>query len=258
MLSLSFIFDNIAYLNKNRMWAIERIKVKLRANKYKNKTDVGGIKYLLEHVSPGQTVFDIGAHKGGYIYFLSKLVGEKGQVFAFEPQLQLYNYLTDMMLAMHWRNLQHEFIALSDYQGMATLYIPANKHDSSSPGATIITNPERKNFRTQEVRTNTLDNYCKEYNIKPDLLKVDVEGNELNVFKGGVNTLKQYKPKILFECEERHVGKEKVLETFKFLQDLGYRGFFIKDDEFIPLSQFDFAKHQDVSRKPYCNNFIFE
>lgn len=239
-------------------WIIERIKVRLRANKYKTKTDVGGVKYMHQCISEGQTVFDIGAHKGGYLYFICKLAGVNGRVFAFEPQLQLYNYLTDIKLAMHWRNLQHEFMALSDSKGMVTLYIPANKHDSSSPGATIVSHPERHDLRTQEVRTETLDNYCKENELKPDFLKIDVEGNELNVFKGAVNTLKKYKPKILFECEERHIGKEKVLETFQFLKDLGYRGFFIKNDEFIPLSQFDFAQHQDVSKKPYCNNFIFE
>jgi len=113
-------------------------------------------------------------------------------------------------------------------------------------------------FKTEEVQTETLDSYCKKHNIKPDFLKIDVEGNELNVFIGGIETLKKYRPKILFECEERHVGKEKVLKTFSFLEKMGYKGQFIAGDKILPLSIFDFAIHQNREIKPYCNNFIFE
>ena len=85
-----------------------------------------------------------------------------------------------------------------------------------------------------------------------------MEGNELRIFKGGVETLKKFKPKILVEIEARHVGKEKVLETKQFLQDLGYKGKFIMGLERIPVSEFSFEKHQNPGVEPYCNNFTFE
>jgi FkbM family methyltransferase len=237
----------------------EQLKLSYRANKYKNKHDKGGIKYMLQSIKTGQTVFDIGAHKGGYLYFILKKTGNEGKVYAFEPQSLLYNYLVKIKEILGWSNVTVEHMALSDKETKTTLFIPENKNEPSSPGATIV-KPLIKNGKgkTEEVTTDTLDSYCNRFNIQPDFLKIDVEGNELPIFKGGIETLKRYKPKIFVECEARHVGKERVMETFKFLHDIGYSGSFIRDTDFFPLKDFNIEKHQDLALKPYCNNFIFE
>jgi FkbM family methyltransferase len=241
------------------MKLIEQIKLSNRANRYKNKHDRGGIKYMLQTIKEGQTVFDIGAHKGGYLYFILQKTGINGKVYAFEPQSLLYKYLSNIKTVLNWTNVTIEHMALSDKEARATLYIPENHNEPSSPGATIVEPRERNgNDKTEVVKTGTLDSYCAKYNLKPAFLKIDVEGNELAIFKGGVLTLKKYKPKIFVECEARHVGKEQVIETFEFLQNLGYNGFFIRDTGFIPLKDFNIETHQDLSLKPYCNNFIFE
>lgn len=75
------------------MKLIESIKLRHRANKYKNKDDIGGIAYINSAIKKGQTVLDIGAHKAGYLYFMLRQVGDKGEVFAFEPQSNLYQYI---------------------------------------------------------------------------------------------------------------------------------------------------------------------
>jgi FkbM family methyltransferase len=238
---------------------IEWIKLSYRANKYKNKHDRGGIKYMLQTIQNGQTVFDIGAHKGGYLYFILQKTGDKGKVYAFEPQSMLYKYLVKIKKVFNWTNVTIEHRALSDKEAQATLYIPENKNEPSSPGATIVEPQVKKgNEKTEEVSTDTLDAYCARLDIHPDFLKIDVEGNELPIFKGGVETMKKFKPKIFVECEARHVGKDRVIETFSFLQSLGYTGYFIKDTDFIPLKDFNIEIHQDLALKPYCNNFIFE
>lgn len=240
---------------------IEKIKLKLRANKYRNKLDRGGISYIISSIKSGQTVLDIGAHKAGYLYFMQKQVGDKGYVYAFEPQSNLFQYLKKIKKLFKWDNVTIEHLALSDASENVTLYIPTNKISSgSSPGATILEPNRRSEFgKTEEVKTETLDSYCYHKQIKPDFLKIDVEGNELSVFQGGIETLKKYKPKILVEIEARHVGKEKVLETFEFMKSLGYKGYIIHDLTYIPLIEFDFDKHQNTAiKKNYCNNFIFE
>lgn len=241
------------------MKLIEQIKLSKRANRYKNKHDRGGIKYMLQSIKSGQTVFDIGAHKGGYLYFILKKTGESGKIYAFEPQSLLFGYLTKIKKVLNWSNVTIEHMALSDKEAKTTLYIPENKNEPSSPGATIVEPVEKKDIeKTEEVKTDTLDGYCARFNLKPDFLKIDVEGNELPIFKGGIEILKSCKPKIFVECEARHVGKERVLETFQFLKNLGYEGYFIRETDFIPLAEFSLEKHQILSVKPYCNNFIFE
>lgn len=240
---------------------IERIKLQLRANKYKYKDDIGGVDFISKTIKEGQTVLDIGAHKGGYLYLMLQLVGKSGKIVAFEPQSILFNYNTRLKKLFNWQNVTVEHIALSDAEGEATLLIPTNaKSKTSAPGATIVNNRERNDIGfTEKVATDSLDHYCITHNIEPDFLKIDVEGNELNIFKGGINTLKKYKPRIIVECDAGYVGQDKVLETFDFLKSLGYSCSFIHEAERLPIEQFSFEKYQAHGNGNFfCNNFIFE
>ncbi|HOY38945.1 MAG: FkbM family methyltransferase [Bacteroidales bacterium] len=242
------------------MKIIELLKLQNRAHRYKTKYDRGGIGFLLQSVGTGDTVLDIGAHKGGYLYFFRKQIGESGKIYAFEPQENLFQYLKYIVTLLGWSNITVENIALSDNQGETTLYIPNNKiKEGSSPGATIVEHPERLDFvKTQSISTDTLDSYCEKNSIKPVFLKIDVEGNELQIFKGGLKILQKCKPKILVEIEKRHVGKQKAKETLDFLCSLGYNGYFIHGAKNKPLEEFDFEKYQNPEdAENYCNNFIF-
>ena len=240
---------------------IERIKLQLRANKYKNKDDIGGVDFLFKTIKEGQTVLDIGAHKGGYLYLMLGLVGKTGKLVAFEPQSILFNYNTKLKKLFNWENVTVAHIALSDKEGEAMLLIPTNsKSKTSAPGATIVDNRDRDDIGFREkVATDSLDHYCSTHNIEPDFLKIDVEGNELNIFKGGINTLKKYRPRIIVECDAGYVGREKVLETFEFLQSLGYTASFINGSEKLPIEKFSFEKYQTHGNGNFfCNNFTFE
>lgn len=238
---------------------LNHIKLLLRANKYKNKNDKGGVSYILNQIKSGDTVFDIGCHKAGYLYHMLKKVGKAGEIHAFEPQVNLFKDLINLKSSLKWENVYISNIALSNISKKVVLHIPIKGSKTDSPGASLL-NVFDENQQTvdQEIETDTLDNYCEKYHLKPNFLKIDVEGNELEVLKGGINTLKKNKPKILIESEERHVGQEKVKEVFSYLESLGYTGQFIRDDQYLPLKEFSFEKHQKKDSKPYCNNFIFD
>ena len=64
-----------------------------RAWRYRLVIEKHEIKFMLNHLGPGNTAVDIGAHKGAYTYWMSKYVGEKGKVFSFEPQPRLNKQL---------------------------------------------------------------------------------------------------------------------------------------------------------------------
>jgi FkbM family methyltransferase len=238
---------------------IEKLKLQHRADKYRYKEDPGGIAYLRHTVHEHATVFDIGAHKGGYLYFLLEQLAGTGQVFAFEPQQVLYNYLLKLQQLFDWQQVTIEPYAVSDAHGTALLRIPQNHGKSSSPCATIIDSKMDFAFQDcEQVATIAIDQYCSQHSIVPDFLKVDVEGNELMVFKGAKETLIKHHPKLLFECEARFVGEERVWETFQFLEELGYTGYFIEGQELYPIHLFDVWRNQDPQGGAYCNNFIFE
>ncbi|MGF1583756.1 MAG: FkbM family methyltransferase [Bacteroidales bacterium] len=239
----------------------EKIKLRKRADRYRNKLDKGEIQYLLSAIANGQTVMDIGAHKAGYTYWMVKKAGNSGKIYAFEPQKLLYEYIQHIKTIYKWDNVHVENLALSDNASSAILYIPVNNvRASSSPGATIVEEMGHQFIgSTEVVHTESLDSYCNRSGLKPDFLKIDVEGNELKIFRGGINILQTCKPKILVEIESRHVGEKQVLETFEFLISLGYTGHFIHNTSHVPIGAFEFEKHQNQEdMNNYCNNFVFE
>jgi hypothetical protein len=99
--------------------------------------------------------------------------------------------------------------------------------------------------------------------IRVAFLKVDVEGHELQVFRGAARVLSRDAPVLLFECETRHLAGGSLEEVFGHLHGLGYTGSFFKARGLAPVSEFDPAVHQ--RRAPgrfweapgYCNNFLF-
>lgn len=237
----------------------EKIKWQHRAEKYRYKEDKGGIGYIRKNVKPGNTVFDIGAHKAGYLYYFLEQLKGSGKIYAFEPQSLLASYLLRMKHLLGWENVTVEPIAVSSCEGKAILCIPYNHGKNSSPCATIIETQAQFIYqRRQEVQTISLDEYCRHLRIIPDFIKVDVEGNELAVFRGAEKILRASKPKVLFECEARFVGEQRMKETFSYLTALGYTGYFIMDDTLHPIEDFEPSKHQRERSTPYCNNFIFE
>lgn len=239
---------------------IEKLKLHYRARRYATKLDPGEISYILKNVESGQTALDIGAHKGGYLYFLQQKVGKNGKVHAFEPQAELFAYLKKMIEVMAWKNVTLEKLALSADAGGAKLFIPGNKGGSgTSPGATLVPPDHRTDFnQVQEVATDSLYGYCEKHKLKPHFIKMDVEGNELTILKGGEKLLRSAMPKLLIEIEARHVGREQALSTINFLLDMGYKAFFICGKELLPYSKFDFELHQNPQVGIYCNNFVFE
>ena len=200
-------------------------------------------------------------YKGAYLNILLRQAGKQGCVFAFEPQRKLYDYLTRISAILSWENVVVEHLALAGTNGTALLNIPINrKSKGTSPGASLVKNFDRDQLKeTETVHTETLDSYCLRNNIKPDFLKIDTEGNELAIFKGGKTILKRFKPIIYVEIEARHAGEEKVTETIEFMETLEYTGHFIHGQKQIPVNQFSFDKYQNPNDpKNYCNNFTFE
>src|SRR5207248_7153229 len=107
--------------------------------------------------------------------------------------------------------------ALSDRAGSADLFIPDDRAFASLVNGTGA---------RMTVRTRTLDDLRAEVSRTISFVKIDVEGHELAVLRGGVRCLDEDKPTILVEIEERH-SRTPMSETFDFLLSRGYRGSFL-------------------------------
>ncbi len=206
---------------------------------------------------PGGVVVDAGAYKGGYTYGMREEVGASGHVFSFEPQPELATFLRRAVAGFGWSNVNIEEAGLSGSGGDRTLHAPGGgpSQDASLVGA--LAGPDARRYT---VRTDTLDDFLGERQLgRPvDLIKVDVEGHELDLFRGAEAVLTQDRPLLLFECEARHDPDRAVTEVFQYLENLGYQGRFFWRGDLIDVCEFDLDTHQTFGRAPYANNFVFE
>lgn len=243
------------------MKIIENIRLLHRASWYRYSAAKSSITYINSSVKEGQTVMDVGANKAGYLYFLLKQIGSTGKAIAFEPQTTLYRYISQMKDLFGWNNLTIEHLVVSDEDGVAILYIPSGKTKSKLHyGATILDHKLRPDeFTIEGVNSETLDAYCEKNKLRPDFIKINVEGNELKVLEGGIDTLKACRPKLLVEIDTRYIGEAMVQETFRFMNWIRYKGYFLQGINKIPLHLFSFDKHQNPNNpENYCNQFVFE
>lgn len=231
-----------------------RLRLLYRALRYRWKNDPAEIAFVRAHARPGTLALDVGAHKGGYTFWLARSVGAGGRVHAFEPQPQLAR---NLQRAFDPRRVIVENAAVSDREGTMTLHIPTDGRPS--PGASLeATATATATGRSIEVRVLTLDRHLAARTQPVSFLKCDVEGHELAVFRGAENLLRRDRPVLLFECEQRHHGARPIAEVFAYLEAFGYRGRLFRDGELVPLAQFDPARDQaDPHAENYCNNFVF-
>lgn len=150
--------------------------------------ELGAEKVFHRFLRPGDTVFDIGANIGYYTRLLSRLVGPSGLVCAFEPMPAALSLLEKNSSDLP--NVRVLPLALSDVQGDSDFYV-RRRGDRSSlrPGA---------GAKVVQVRTDTLDHIASEM-TQVCLIKIDVEGLELEVLRGAENIISRHRPVVYFE-----------------------------------------------------------
>lgn len=160
---------------------------------------------ILPHIKEGSVILDVGA----YIGDTTEALRSKGVVHAFEPNPESFECLK---YNMQGKDVVCRNIALSDHVHGYSVVVP-----NDNIGMATI---EYKG----EFITTTIDNYCTDYGIIPDVFKIDAEGYELKILKGGAKTIKKYKPLLILEVNESaliaHGTSRK--ELFDYLDSIGY------------------------------------
>lgn len=134
---------------------------------------------------PGAIYWDVGANLGHYAAILSIVVGREGQVFAFEPEPRVREKLRDCVDLNDGANVTVVPLGLSDISGQHDFY--ANANSSAGTHSLIAHNPDSEKIT---IELTTADEFVQEGNPCPNVIKVDVEGAELSVFRGMAETLK--------------------------------------------------------------------
>lgn len=188
---------------------------------------------FINHIQPGQVVFDIGAHVGFYTLLSSTLVGESGRVFAFEPYPPNAEQLHRHLLLNKVRNVEVVEAAVSDRVGSRDFQIAEN----SSMGH--LSNKQMSG-NTVQVRTIALDQYMVDEGLpRPDVIKVDVEGEEFNVLQGAAKVFETGSVKLFLATHGAEVHKS----CLGFLRDRGYSVSSLDENDVETTSEVYAAPH---------------
>ena len=154
-------------------------------------------------------ILDVGAHDGSYSLEASKVFGGKAQIHSFEPSEAVYKTLR--RATANYPNIAVHHCGMSNRESAAHLYYNAVGSQMASihagahiEGADLATGA----FMSEEIRLRTIDEFCEEQGIsRVDMLKIDVEGNELNVLRGSTRMIEAGAVgAIQFEFGEAQIG----------------------------------------------------
>ncbi len=144
-------------------------------------------------IKKGSVVYDLGANNGIHSLLFSKLTGEHGKVFSFEPLPANCKEIEVNIALNHIKNIQVVQVALSSQSGETVFHLGLHDKQGSLVGI------GRESGNDIKVRIVTLDEFIEAGNPAPDFLKIDIEGAEGMALHGFENKIDLIKPTFIIE-----------------------------------------------------------
>lgn len=186
-------------------------------------------QFISSHLRPGQVAMDLGANHGWFSLLMSSAVGPTGKVYSFEPYPPLYASLRSNILLNGHDWVVPNAVAIANKSGLASFVIPE------------LALPDRDKFLDEcsgvghlstsaadgqvEVPITTLDDYVSEKGIRSlQIVKIDVEGAELDVLTGGETSITSLHPIIVIEYNQVTALREgySIKDVDTMLKEYGY------------------------------------
>ncbi len=171
----------------------------------------GEAEMFSHFLQPGNCVVEVGANIGSHTVHLAQIVGEAGEVWAFEPQRLVFQILAGNMAVNSLTNVHCEQKCVSDRSGKIKVPVLDVTKVDNWGGLSLEHTKEG-----EPVEVITLDSLKLS---RCDFLKIDVEGMELQVLKGGTGLIHDCRPVIYAEADR----EEKKKAMFSWLHENNYK-----------------------------------
>jgi FkbM family methyltransferase len=210
----------------NLPWRIQHvepgIKLQLRLREHLGIITRGANSYEPRYVEilrwlirEGDTVFDVGANIGFYTTLFSQWVGKTGKVIAYEPDPRNLSLLRTNLESIGMANTTVRDVALASESGNAEFSVDkftgSTGHLGAGPTYADELFGDLQNYSSLQVKTTTLNEEVKQYG-SPKVLKLDIEGGEYDVLKGGEEILAELRPLVMSEMSA-WTEKANIIDT---------------------------------------------
>lgn len=212
----------------------------------KNGYETMTTRLILESLMDWDTFIDVGANNGYFTVLASKKVGKEGTVYAFEPASTTYKRLTRNLELNNCDNVKAHNLAVSNRRGKTSFYEFPDRDGENS----LVPLSGTKEITVDVV---TLDEMCQ--NVRPKIVKIDVEGYEREVLEGARHVIFDNNASIILEYN-RHVllrKKENFDDLLKMLTREGYKMRMV-DEAGMRIGNSDIRDHHDL-HPFFCNIF---
>jgi FkbM family methyltransferase len=192
---------------------------KYRARTFNDK-EPKMLDWLDANLQDGDVFFDVGANVGIYSIYAA-LRNSRTKVYSFEPEYSNLGQLKKNIIINHLNdNIIPFSIAFSHQRGISYLHL-----QDLTPGSAMHTESRNnldksygKNVVWREgIVTYTIDEFCNSADINPSLVKIDVDGNELEILKGGQITFSNPDLRTIYiEVNSSQLEFERIFHNYGF------------------------------------------
>ena len=155
---------------------------------------------------------DVGAHVGMYAIRAARELRARGSVLAFEPNPAARAQLEENVALNGCENVIVAAAAAAAREGLATLHVP----ETDDPSFSSLEGERFAEGTPVEVEATTVDATVRSHGLRPSFVKVDVEGREVDVLQGMSEMVREFRPVLLVEVNERTAPEvERLLPGYR-------------------------------------------
>lgn len=198
---------------------------------FKNKTEPREKLYSL--VREGDVVVDVGVNIGETLLNLAARISNDGKIFGFEPNpVVLERCKKNVSLNPSLKNISLQSVALGREAGEFFLKI----HDERNKGMNSLS----ASGEGEKIKTISFDSFVEKQKLNQiNLMKIDVEGFEMNILLGAEKTIRRFHPVLFIEVDDEMLKRQhaSAKELIGWLVQYGYKILNAETDAAVTVDQ---------------------